>query len=152
MTELELQELRRSKWHLDGHPVHTLSDARAFLESVGFCLMYPQRPPLLAPTFVGAWVGSDDRLPSWQQVFADPRAQEAADLMVRMLRERAAYEANLFGENNPFLIAGSVFPYFYALAGNVIRSRLPRPARARNILSWPATPLPPSNGAARFPR
>ena len=79
--------------------------------------MYPQKPPLLAPTFVGAWVGADDRLPPWQQVFADSRAQEATELMVRLLRERDAYEANLFGENNPFLIAGSVFPYFYGLVG-----------------------------------
>jgi len=117
MTDLELQELRRAKWRLDGRPVHTREDARSFLESVGFCLMYPQKPPLLAPTFVGAWVGADDRLPSWQQVFADPRAQQATELMVRLLRERDAYEANLFGENNPFLLAGSIFPYFYALVG-----------------------------------
>jgi hypothetical protein len=37
--------------------------------------------------------------------------------MVRLLRERAAYEANLFEENNAFLIAASAFPYFYALVG-----------------------------------
>jgi 23S rRNA pseudouridine2605 synthase len=117
MTDLELQELRRAKWNLDGRAVHTLDAARSFVESVGFCLMYPQKPALLAPTFVGAWVGSDDRLPPWQQVFADPRAQQATELMVRLLRERDAYEANLFGENNPFLIAGSLFPYFYGLVG-----------------------------------
>ena len=117
MTDQELDQLRRAKWHLDGRPVHTLDDARSFLESVGFCLMYPQRPLVLAPTFIGAWVGSDDHLPPWQQAFADPRAQEAAELMVRLLRDRSAYEANLFGENNAFLVAGSIFPYFYAMAG-----------------------------------
>jgi hypothetical protein len=37
--------------------------------------------------------------------------------MVRLLRERAAFEANLFSENNGFLVAASVFPYFYALVG-----------------------------------
>jgi hypothetical protein len=37
--------------------------------------------------------------------------------MVRLLRERTAYEANLFDENNAFLVAASVFPYFYALVG-----------------------------------
>ena len=37
--------------------------------------------------------------------------------MVRLLRERTAFEANLFEENNGFLIAASVFPYFYALVG-----------------------------------
>ncbi len=117
MTDLELHELRRGKWHLDGRPVRTLEDARSFLESAGFCLMFPQKPPLLAPTFIGAWCGSDDRLPPWQQAFADPRAQAATELMVRLLRERDAYEANFFGENNPFLIASSIFPYFYALVG-----------------------------------
>jgi hypothetical protein len=34
-----------------------------------------------------------------------------------VLRERAAYEANVFDENNAFLVAASVFPYFYALVG-----------------------------------
>jgi hypothetical protein len=37
--------------------------------------------------------------------------------MVRLLRQRAAFEANLFEENNGFLVAASVFPYFYALMG-----------------------------------
>jgi hypothetical protein len=37
--------------------------------------------------------------------------------MVRLLRERTAYEANLIEENNAFLLAASVFPYFYALVG-----------------------------------
>ena len=44
---------------LNGTPLRTLDDAHRFVESVGFCLMYPMRPPLLAPTFIGAWTGSD---------------------------------------------------------------------------------------------
>src|SRR5271166_1180704 len=117
MTDLELQQLRREKWRLDGKAIRTIEQARAFLEEVGFCLMYPQRPALLVPTLIGAFVGSDDRLPDWQHAFADPRAAEATEMMVRLLRERAAYEANLFGENNAFLVAASAFPYFYALVG-----------------------------------
>lgn len=117
MTEQELQQQRLAKWHLDGNSVRTIEDARAFIESVGFSLLYPVKPPVLVPTFVGAWVGSDDRLPTWQHAFADPRARDAQELMVRLLRERAAYEANLFDENNAFLVAASVFPYFYALVG-----------------------------------
>jgi hypothetical protein len=117
MTDLELQQSRAETWHLDGHPVRTLVEARSFLESVGFCLMYPLRPAVPVPTFVGAWVGADDRLPTWQHVFEDPRAKEATDLMVRSLRDKAAYEAPLFDENNAFLVAASVFPYFYALVG-----------------------------------
>jgi len=119
--------LRRQKWRLDGRPVRALEDARGFLESVGFCLMYPLRPPVLVPTFMGAWVGADDHLPTWQHAFADPRAQEATELMVRLLRERAAFEANLFDENNNFLVAASVFPYFYALVGERNPRQAPKP-------------------------
>jgi 23S rRNA pseudouridine2605 synthase len=117
MTDAELLQARTQKWRLDGQSVRTLDEARGFLESVGFCLMYPMRPALLLPTFVGAWVGAEDRLPMRQHAYADPRAQEATELMVRALRDRAAYEASLIDENNAFLLAPSVFPYFYSLVG-----------------------------------
>jgi Winged helix DNA-binding domain len=117
MTDQELQQLRREKWRLDGKALRTIEQARTFLEEVGFCTMYPQRPALPVPTFIGAFVGSEERLPAWQHAFADPRATEATELMVRLLRERSAFEANLFEENNGFLVAASVFPYFYALMG-----------------------------------
>jgi hypothetical protein len=118
MTEAELQQARLQRWHLNGNPVRTLDDARSFIETVGFCLMYPMRPMPLVPTFIGAWAGSDDKLPTWQHAFADPRAEAATELMVRLLRDRSAYEANVFEENNNFLVAGSVFPFFYALVGD----------------------------------
>ncbi len=117
MTDQELDQLRRDKWRLNGHPVRTLEDARAFIESVGFCLLYPVKQPVLVPTFIGAWAGSDERLPTWQHAFSDPRSQDATDLMVRLLREHAAYEANLIDQNNAFLVVASIFPYFYALVG-----------------------------------
>ncbi len=62
-------------------------------------------------------MGSDNRLPTWQHAYSDPRALAATELMVRLLRERSAYEANVFDENNAFLVAASAFPYFYALVG-----------------------------------
>jgi hypothetical protein len=117
MTEQELQQLRREKWRLDGRAIRTLEEAAEFVESVGFCQMYPLRPPVLVPTFIGAWAGRDSNLPTWQHAFADPRASEATELMVRLLRQRAAYEANLFDENSAFLVAASIFPYYYALVG-----------------------------------
>ena len=117
MTESDLQQLRSEKWRLNGKPIRTVEEARAFVEAVGFCLMYPVRPTMPVPTFIGAFVGSDNRLPTWQHAYSDPRALAATELMVRPLRERAAYEANLFDENNAFLVAASVFPYFYALVG-----------------------------------
>jgi 23S rRNA pseudouridine2605 synthase len=117
MTEQELGQLRREKWRLDGKPIRTIEEARGFVESVGFCLMYPVRPSVPVPTFIGAFVGSDDRLPTWQHAYSDPRAVAATELMVRLLRERSAYEANAFEENNAFLVAASAFPFFYALVG-----------------------------------
>ena len=125
MTDLD--QLRREKWHLDGRVVRTFDDARLFLESVGFCMMYPMRNQALVPTFMGAWVGSDQQLPDWQHAFADPRAQDATELMVRLLRDRAAYEANRFDENNAFLVAASIFPYFYALVGERNPKSTPKP-------------------------
>src|ERR1700732_1686736 len=116
MTDQELQQLRREKWRLDGKPIRTIEQARVFVEGGGFWLMYPGRPAVPVPTFIGAFVGSDDRLPTWQHAYSDPRAAECTELMVRLLRERAAYEANLL-ENSSFLLAASVFPYFYALVG-----------------------------------
>ena len=134
MTDLELQQLRREKWRLDGKPIRTIEEARAFLEDNGFCLMYPRRPALLVPTFVGAFVGAEDRLPEWQHAFKDPRAAEATELMVRLLRERTVFEANLFEENNGFLVAASVFPYFYALMGER-NPKLPPKAGSRSPYS-----------------
>ena len=117
MTEQELQQLRREKWRLDGKPIRTIEEARAFVDSVGFCLMYPLRPAQPLPTFIGAMIGAEDRLPTWQHAYSDPRAAAATEMMVRMLRERAAFEANSFDENNGLLVAASAFPYFYALVG-----------------------------------
>src|SRR5438105_228848 len=127
MTEQELDQLRREKWRLNGNPVRTLDEARAFIESVGFCLMYPLRPTLLLPTFIGAWSGSGERLPTQQHAFADPRATDATELMVRLLRDRSAYEANFLEENNAFLLAASIFPYFYALVGERNPKQAPKP-------------------------
>lgn len=117
MTDSELLLARTEKWRLNGQPVRTLEDARAFLESVGFCLMYPMRPAILVPTFIGAWVGADEKLPTQQHAYNDPRAKEATELMVRALRDHVAYEAPLIDENNAFLLSAAVFPYFYALVG-----------------------------------
>jgi hypothetical protein len=127
MTETELHQLRHEKWHLDGRPLRTLEAARDFIDSVGFCLMYPLKPHILVPTFIGGWVGSQDRLPTWQQAFADARARDAVELMVRLLRDRSAFEANLFDENNAFLLATSIFPYFYALVGERNPKQSPKP-------------------------
>jgi hypothetical protein len=128
MTEQELHQLRQKKWRLDGAPIRTLEDAREFIDSVGFCLMYPMRPQVLVPTFIGAYAGEDKNLPIWKNAFADPRAKEATELMVRLLREKFAYEANLFGDTN-FLVSASAFPYFYGLVGDRSPKQTPKPGK-----------------------
>ena len=133
MTEQDLQQLRREKWRLDGKPIRTIEQARAFVEGVGFCLMYPVRPSMPVPTFIGAFVGSDNRLPTWQHAYSDPRAAEATELMVRLLRERSAYEANLFEENNAFLGSGFGVSLFLC-AGGRAQSRSWRRSRGRGLL------------------
>jgi hypothetical protein len=127
MTDQELIQLRRENWHLTGNPVRTVDDARDFISAVGFCFMYPPGVPMLAPTFIGAWAGSDEHLPTQRQAFTDPRAKEATELMVRLLRDKSAYEANLFDENNAFLLSASVFPYFYAPVGERNPRQPPHP-------------------------
>jgi hypothetical protein len=127
MNQQELHELRRERWRVNGQPVRTLDDARAFVESVGFAPMYSPQKPLLIPTFMGAYAGTEEGLPTRQKAFGDPRAKDAAELMVRLLRERSAYEASVFGEENNFLIAASVFPYFYALVGDRTPRTMPKP-------------------------
>src|SRR5258706_645584 len=117
MTDSELQLARLQKWHLDGATVRTAEQGAAFLESVGFCLLLPMRPAVAVPTFIGAWVGADENLPTYQHAYADPRATDASELMVLLLRQQVAYEANLCDENNAFLVAASVFTFFYALVG-----------------------------------
>jgi len=127
MTPDDLIQLRREKWRVNGDVVRTLEDARGFIESVGLCLMFPLPTPILLPTFIGAWSGSDEKLPTQRQAFTDERAKDATQLMVRLLRERSAYEANLFDENNAFLLSASLFPYFYALVGERNPRQAPKP-------------------------
>lgn len=129
MTDTELIELRREKWRLNDNAVRTLEDARSFIESVGFCLMLPQPAPktLMVPTFIGAFLGSDEKLPTSRQALTDPAAREATELMVRLLRDKSAYEANLGDENNGLLLSASVFPYFYTLSGERNPKQAPKP-------------------------
>src|SRR5690348_6568928 len=92
MTEQDLDQLRAHKWHLDGNPVRTLEQAREFIADVSFCVMYPERSLPAVPSFMGAYAGSGESLPDAKHAFADPRSREATELMVRLLRERTAYE------------------------------------------------------------
>jgi hypothetical protein len=117
MTDQELQQQRWHKWRLDGERVQTLEQARAFIDDVGFCLMYPDRALPLVPTFMGAFSGSAEHLPDTRHAFADPRSQQATDLMVRLLREKTAFELSL-SPSTDVIISAAIFPFFYALIGD----------------------------------
>jgi hypothetical protein len=114
MTEQDLQQLRARRWRLDGTGIRTVEQAREFLEDVGFCLMYPERSLPMLPSLMGAYAGSAAGPPDRKHAFADPRSQQATELMVRLLRERSAYEINL-SPGNDLVIEAALFPYFYAL-------------------------------------
>jgi uncharacterized protein YcaQ len=66
---------------------------------------------------VGAYVGSAAGLPDAKHAFADPRAQEVTELMVRLLREKSAFELDMPGDIN-LIVSAQLFPYFYALLGD----------------------------------
>ena len=114
-----------------GKPVRTLEDG-ARLYGVGRILPDVSDAPAACSCRRSLGAG-------WARTIACPRGStllpirapaEATELMVRLLRERAAFEANLFDENNAFLVAASAFPYFYALVGERNPQQAPKAGSA----------------------
>ena len=125
----DLKQQRASKWRTDGtNPVRTLEDARAFIEAVGFCLIYPTRPAVVAPTFIGAVLGTETDLPIASKAAIDARTQLATELVLRLLNEKYAFEVP-FGDSGSLLVSAAEFPYFYALLGE----RNPKSAPSRGV-------------------
>ncbi len=134
MTEQELIDARRQRFRIAGNPVRTIEDAREFLDDVGFCMMFPLRHPFAAPmpTFIGAYAGTDVALPYAQIAFADARAKEATAMMVRLLRDKSAFESNIL-EESPLVISAEMFPYFYALVGDKTPKTPPKMTGAHKV-------------------
>lgn len=106
--------------------MRTLEEAREFVDSVGMCLLYPARPPVLLPTFIGATMGSEEELPARKATPSDPRRRHAEELLTRLLSGKFAFEAQFAEET--LVLSPEIFPYFYALASD----RQPRqPIRSR---------------------
>lgn len=125
----DLKQQRASKWRTDSaHPVRTLEDARAFIDAVGFCLIYPTRPAVTAPTFIGAVLGTETDLPIASRATLDPRTQLATELVLRLLHDKHAFEVP-FADGGSLLVAAAEFPYFYALLGE----RNPKSAPGRGV-------------------
>lgn len=125
----ELKQQRASKWRTDGaHPVRTLEDARGFIDAVGFCLVYPTRPAVVAPTFIGAVLATETELPVASKAAVDPRTRLATELVIRLLNDKHAFEVP-FGDSGSLLVSAAEFPYFYALLGE----RNPKSSPGRGI-------------------
>lgn len=136
MTEQELEQRRAELWRVNGNPIRTLEDAKSFLDSLGFCLMYPVRSLPLVPSFLAAYAGTAVNLPDARHAFADPRNQPATELMVRLLRQRDAYEINLLPEST-LIVSPEFFPFIYALFGD----RNPKTAPRTNAQGGKLSPL-----------
>ena len=61
-----------------------------------------------------------------KQAFADARAREAIELMVRLLREKTVFEASVFGEAG-FLVSATAFPYLFGMVGDKNPRQMPKP-------------------------
>lgn len=121
----DLQQQRAARWRTDGQrPIRTSEDARAFIDSVGFALIYPTRPVVTAPTFIGAVLGTNEDLPIASKAAVDPRTQLSSELVLRLLNDRLAFEVP-FGEAGSLLVSATEFPYFYALLGERNPKSLP---------------------------
>ena len=136
MTETELHHQRHWNWNTAGNPVRTLEEARGFVDRVGFCLVNPERSLPLIPTLIGAYAGSGEGLPDARHAFADPRTPQAVELMVRLLRERGAYELNLFAGAD-LVTSPALFPFFYAL----VSDRNPKARPKVRAQGAPVSPL-----------
>jgi hypothetical protein len=134
MTELELQQQRAQNWRTAGNPVRTLEDARTFLDDIGFCLMYRDRSLPMVATFMGAYAGSGDNVPDAVHAFADPHTKPAMELMVRLLRERTAFEISL-SAGCDVVVSPSLFPFFYALVGDHNPKAVPKVRDQGKVIS-----------------
>jgi 23S rRNA pseudouridine2605 synthase len=143
MTEPEFQQQRAHTWRLDGNAICTIEDARSFIAEAGFCLMYPERSLPAVPTFIGAYAGSAEKLPDAKHAFADPRAQQATELLVRLLREKSAFEIKLSADAD-LIVSRELFPYFYSL----LSDRKPKSAPKTLAQGAPVSPLAVSVFAA----
>jgi len=126
MTEQELTEQRSASWHTGGNAVQTIEDARAFIDAVGLCLMFPERSAPVVPTFIGACTGSSTGLPDAKHAFADPRTQAATELAGRLLQEKSAYQVNV--ADSSLIVSAALFPFVYAL----VSDRTPKAAPKLN--------------------
>jgi 23S rRNA pseudouridine2605 synthase len=114
----EIESGRRALWGagLGARPLRTAEDARAFLETVGFCLFCPATPPVLAPDLLSVFLGSEEEARRLAHRLTDPVRTEAAALVARLLAEKSAFAVSFLPED-PLIVSPAEFVYVYAAAG-----------------------------------
>ena len=120
MNSQQLQEARRTLWHLDDKPLTTGEDAQTWLNAIGVCLWLPRGAQFAAPmpSFVEACAGTGNATPSREAIV------HATDLLARLTESGAAIPLNLLGthigvegEHPDFIVSSSALSYVYALRG-----------------------------------
>ena len=119
MTDSELQQARATEV-ASGRPSPCARSRtrRAFLESVGFCLLYPMRPPVAGSRLRGS-LGGSGRSPAHLAtafLFRSARPGRAGADGAPAARA-CCFRSQLVRRKQCLPGAASVFPYFYALVG-----------------------------------
>ncbi len=119
MTREDLQQARKQMWRQDGTAVHTLEDARAWLDAMGWVRIHASNSAAAAPELVTAVAGGllEDR----EEALAADRG--AHSLLSRLVAEGEAVplvsEAAQVGatDSGDVLASRRMLAYFYALRG-----------------------------------
>src|SRR5262249_29445492 len=75
-----------------------------------------------------------ENLPDPVHAFADPRSQPARELVIGLLRERAAFEICL-SAGCDLIVSAALFPFFYALLGDHNPKAVPKVRAQRAAIS-----------------
>src|SRR5205807_2873905 len=98
-----------SIWHIEG--CQRLFGCRGFFPIFSGALF------AVVPHFICRFGGFGGSLPYGQHCFGGPRTGPATELMVRLLRERSAYEINFLPDTS-LLVSAPLLPFFYTLVGD----------------------------------
>ncbi|MGC2161457.1 MAG: hypothetical protein WA634_06095 [Silvibacterium sp.] len=131
MTSEQLQKVRAERWRQASNPILTAEDARAWMDSLGFCLFLPRRAqfPVAAPSFVEAVAGVVTDAPG-SQGGAREAIETATSLLHRLTADGAVLPLNLLGavgafaaaggtvsDQPDFLVTREAMPYVFSLIG-----------------------------------
>ena len=108
-------------------------------------------PPVLAPTFIGAWVGSTSVCPPGSRPSPIPAPSKrpnswfACCAITPLMKPTCSARITLSWSPDRYSLISMPWP------ASAIPSKPRSPGRDRNIRIWPAMPLPPFSAAGPFP-